>query len=119
MKIEEINEKPDKIENVKQTKVETQKVLIGRIKPNRGHSLFEYNTITKKITLSNFDKPAEVSYIDALKGNISVNKSVTTKENCIYISALNKKNVIKILRREFALTGKELTANELKTGKDE
>jgi len=37
-------------------------------------------------------------------GNISAEKKITKKENCIYISSLNKKNVIKILKRDYGIT---------------
>lgn len=38
-----------------------------------------------------------------MKGNIVAQKKVTKKENCVYISALNKKNVLKILKRDFGI----------------
>jgi hypothetical protein len=101
MKIEK--EKQDKLEFLKQTKLETQKVHIGRTNPKRGHSLFEVNISLKTIELADFDKSEAVKYEDAMKGMISVNKKLTVKENCIYISALNKKNVMKILHRNHGI----------------
>ena len=99
MKIEQ--EKKDKLERVKQTKAEIQKVHIGTMKPKRGHHLFEVNLSLKTIELADFDKSEVIKFEDAKFGNISVNKKLTIKENCKYISALNKKNVIKILKRDF------------------
>ena len=91
----------DKLEFVKQTKAEIQKVHIGRINPKKGHSLFEVNLKERTIELADFNKTEVVKFEDAMKGSISVNKKIDVKENCRYISALNKKNVIKILKRDY------------------
>lgn len=99
MKVEQ--EKKDKLEFVKQTNAETQKVFIGRLHPKRGHSLFEVNLKERTIVLADFNKTEAVKFEDAMKGTISVNKKVDIKENCKYIPALNKKNVIKILKRDY------------------
>lgn len=94
------NEKKDKLEFVKQTQAETQKVHIGTLRPKRGHSLFEVNLKLKTICLADFNKTEVVKFEDAMKGTISVNKKVDIKDDCIYISALNKRNVIKVLHRD-------------------
>jgi hypothetical protein len=36
-----------------------------------------------------------------MKGNIVAQKKITKKPHCIYISALNIKNVIKIMARDY------------------
>ena len=87
--------KKDKIEILKQTKKEFKKIYIGRIKPKKNHQLFEFNKITNEIRLAVFDCPDEINYVDATNKLISKNKKVTINENCIYISALNKKNALK------------------------
>lgn len=99
MKVEK--ETKDKLEFVKQTKAEIQKVHIGTMKPKKGHTLFEVDLVLKTIELADFDKSEAIKFEDAKFGNISVNKKLTIKENCRYIPALNKKNVIKILKRDF------------------
>ena len=48
-----------------------------------------------------FDELPNVKWEDAVKGQISLQKKITKKPNCIYISALNIKNVLKILERDF------------------
>jgi hypothetical protein len=98
------NEKKDKLEFAKQTQAETQKVHIGTLMPKRGHSLFEVNFKLRTINLADFNKTEVVKFEDAMKGTISVNKKVDVKEDCIYISALNKRNVIKILHRNHGIT---------------
>jgi glutamyl/glutaminyl-tRNA synthetase len=93
----------DKIENVKQQQAEIQKVFDSKIVPHENHTLFEVDLNTKEIRLAVFDEQPAIKWEDALKGNISAMKKVTKKENCVYVSALNKKNVIKILKRYFVI----------------
>lgn len=93
----------DKIEISKQQQKEYQKVLDNVIKPHENHTLFEVDLKEKVIRLATFDELPALKWEDAVKGLISVKKKVTKKENCLYVSALNKKNVKKILKRDFNL----------------
>ena len=104
MKIEnqELIEK-DKIENVKQQVQEIQTVFDSRITPQKNHTLFEVNLNLKTIEVAEFDEQPSIKYEEAIKGNIVTQKKVTKKENCVYISALNKKNVFKILKRDYKI----------------
>jgi hypothetical protein len=99
---QKIQEK-DKIEITKQQQAEIQKVFDNRIIPQKNHTLFEYNLIDKSIEVAVFDSLPEIKWEDAVKGLISTNRKITRKDNCIYISALNKANVIKILARDFKI----------------
>ncbi len=90
----------DKIENVKQQKQETQRVLQNRLRPYNGHSLFEVDLEALTIVPAEYDKNLVIHWNDALKGLISTTKEITKKENKLYISALNKRNVKKILKRD-------------------
>jgi len=88
----------DKIENVKQVHVEKRLQLNGRFIPQRGHTLFEVNSVTGEVVKAEFEEVKEVSF----SASKSPFKQVTTKkvimrENCIYISALNIKNCFKKL----------------------
>lgn len=89
----------DKVEIVKQQQAEIQKVLESTLKPSKGHTLFEVNLIENTIEIAKFDELPNVKWGDALNGQISAQRKITKKPNCIYISALNKKNVLKILER--------------------
>lgn len=84
--------KQDKIEIVKQQKKDIQRILVGSVKPQKNHTIFEVNLVEKTIEKATFDR----DFIFGQK-----NKSISKKENCIYISALNKKNVLKILKRDY------------------
>lgn len=64
---------------------------IASIRPYKGHTLYEFN-----LQLGTF-KPASFKEVNSdTKGNIS--KVVISNPNCIYVSALNTKNLIKKLK---------------------
>jgi len=75
----------DNIEEVKQTKVESQKILVAKRRVMKGHKLFEVNLANATILKAEFDKKPEIIYKDAIQGNISVKKELTTKPDCLYI----------------------------------
>ena len=93
----------DKVEQVKQQVQEIQTVFDSRIRPQKNHTLFEVNLVLKTIEIAEFDELPAVNFEEAMKGNIIAKKKVTKKENCVYISSLNKKNVLKILKRDFGI----------------
>jgi hypothetical protein len=108
----------DKIEITKQQQAEIQKVFDSRIIPKENHTLFEFNMLTKTIQVAEFKKPnTTIHWFEALeqyykrklvKVDVFNSKPITKsevikKDNCIYISALNKVNVIKILKRDFEI----------------
>jgi hypothetical protein len=105
MRFETFNtdQEKDKIEQVKQQVQEIQNVFDYKIIPQKNHTLFEVNLVLKTIEIAEFDEIPAIKYTEAMKGNIVVQKKVTKKENCVYISALNKKNVLKILKRDFGI----------------
>lgn len=101
----------DKIENVKQVSIEKKQVLIGRNIPHNGHKVWEYNKETNEIILATITDVNKV-YPTKLKTNninyyakhkIETKGKVQVQKNCIYITALNKKNVIKILKRNYGI----------------
>ena len=95
MKLE--TEQKDKIENVKQQVKEIQSVFDYKLLPQKGHTLFEYHLINKTIEVADFDDVPNIKWNDAVCGETSLQKKITKKENCVYISALNKKNALKKL----------------------
>lgn len=86
----------DKLEIVVQKEIEKQEKLVGRIKPQRGHTLFEVNLKEKTIEKVLFEVQ-DIHFDKAKNGITTAHKKVIRKPNCIYISALNRKNVIKKL----------------------
>jgi len=99
----EKDQEKDKIEQVKQQVQEIQTVFDSKIKPQKNHTLFEVNLNLKTIEVAEFDEIPAIKFEEAMKGNIIAQKKVTKKENCVYISALNKNNVLKILKRDFGI----------------
>lgn len=92
-----------KIEITKQQQADTQKILHSKIIPHENHALFEVDLSIKEIRLAVFDELPAIKWEDALKRKVSAIKKVTKKDNCIYISALNKKNALKILKRDYGI----------------
>jgi hypothetical protein len=86
----------DKIEIANQTQIEKQKKLVGQIQLQRGHRLFQVNTNTGEIKEASYDTK---DYVIGKDLKLFKNKSLTINNDCIYIEALNIKNVIKKLKR--------------------
>ncbi len=103
--------KDTKIENVKQVSIEKKNVLVGRNKLQNGHKVWEYNRETNEIIPATIiNVPAK--YLGVLKTNninyfaknkIQTKGNIEIRPNCYYVPALNKKNVIKSLKRDFGI----------------
>lgn len=106
----------DKIENLKQQKIEIQTVLDSRIKPQKNHILFEVDLKQRTIQIAEFLPPktlitwdeAYKMYFKKVIKKLDLNNSqgitkasLVRKENCVYVSSLNRENVVKILNRDF------------------
>lgn len=89
----------DKIEIVKQQQKKTEIKFSHSIKPHKGHTLFEINTITFEIKKAIF-RTKDACYLKAIRGELFSKKDVIMNENCVYISALNEKNAFKKLFKE-------------------
>jgi len=82
-----ILDEADKFGVIKQIPDETKK-LVASITPHKGHTLFEINCTSGEIL------PAQYESLNA-DINGAVKRKVLTKENCLYISCLNKKSAQK------------------------
>ena len=106
----------DKIEIVKQQQKKQTLVLQKKIILQNGHSVFEFNLNTRQIVLADYEPPKEVIHyqealdmyykkitfkIDIFNAKARTVSKVIQRKNCIYIACLNKKNVIKILERDY------------------
>lgn len=106
----------DKIVIVGQKEIEKKQELVGRVKLERGHTLFEINLKEKTIEEAEFENNdikqwnqkkeskglgvmgfENGSKKTVLDGPDAIHRKVMRKPMCIYISALNRKNVIKKL----------------------
>ena len=70
---------------------EQQERQVGVLRPQRGHTVFQYDTESGELTKAVFD---EVDYDTT---NELQNKRITVQEGCMYVSALNVKNAVKKL----------------------
>lgn len=113
--LEKVSE--DKIEIVKQAEIKETTVLEGKMLPQKNHTLFECCREAKTICKAQFENlNKEISFTEALgikdkfilgRPTFKTKGNVIIKRNCLYISALNFKNVIKILERDYNLVGFE------------
>lgn len=73
-------------------------VLLSSLYPQRGHKCFEINLDTHEIN--------EVEYIEttvevtSISGENYKRKKILVKDNCTYITALNKKNALKKFKND-------------------
>lgn len=106
----------DKIEIVTQKEIDKKQSIIGRIKSIKGHTIFEVNIVEHTIKKAVFEEDLAVypkekyksegigiqTYKDGSKKMVIDklpirSRKLIKKENCIYVSALNRKNLIKKL----------------------
>ncbi len=90
-----LDEEQIRIEREQQKRIEH--TFVGSQKKIPGHTLFEYNPSTGEI------KKAKIEYSDTVmfpSGEPMHRPKVITVKGCVYRQALNKKNVIKHLRKE-------------------
>ena len=90
----------ENLEVQKQAKKDIQKRLDGNIQPKKNHIVFEINVCENTIIQAVFDKNITITFAQAVSER-KENKSITRNKDCIYISAMNKKNALKILKRDF------------------
>ena len=85
----------DKLEVSAQKPILKGEKLIGKIRPQRGHTTFEINIVTGEVLEAQYS--AITVELKEIKSNeLSVKKKkIITNENCVYISALNKDNAKK------------------------
>jgi hypothetical protein len=67
--------------------------LLGSLYPQKGHKCFEINNLTLEINEAKFE--SVTINITSISQENYVNKKLLVKENCTYITALNKKNAMK------------------------
>lgn len=89
--ITEVVKDKDKIVNQKEVE---KRNIISNLVPQNGHKCFELNLETDEITEADY-----VEVTTTLDGKVS--KRINIKPNCLYQTALNKKNALKHFKRLF------------------
>lgn len=69
--------------------------LVGEERRVKGHTLFCFNEVTKKIKVA----PMNQECMLGLDGSVIYKNNVTVEKDCVYIQALNQKNAIKKLNK--------------------
>lgn len=78
-----------------------QRKMVGKILPQRGHSLFEFDTTTchlRRVAGEEFEKDLVAS-----GRTFRLAKSFEAKQSCVYISALNFKNAVKKISKYYGV----------------
>jgi hypothetical protein len=88
---EKVNEE---IQVVKPIKKELK--LLGTIKPQKGHKCFEYNLKTNEVSEATYTE-SEITILSS--SMFAPKRKINVKEDCIYITALNKENAWKKINK--------------------
>ena len=67
--------------------------LIGQERRIKGHTLFCFNEVTKKIKVA----PMNQECMLGMDGSVIYKNKVTVEKDCVYVQALNEKNARKKL----------------------
>lgn len=104
----------DKTKIVNEKQVDYQKKLLGTTNRYNGHIVFEINCNNGEIKEAEFENervefvPNRCLLTGAIIGNSPIKKmDIICRENCLYISALNKKSALKKFFKHIAETSKK------------
>lgn len=87
----------DKLELKAETPVKSERKFLGSVVPKRGHSCFEINLKTGEVCLAEFESSDAIFPLDGEV--VRTSKVVVRRENCVYVTALNKKNAEKKVKQ--------------------
>ena len=88
---------PIEIEVSKEAKKESK--LIGQLRPHKGHTIYEFNYVSKALSEALFTK-TDIEYNPNPKKQ-KKRKTIITNKDCIYFSALNLKSAERKIRKNF------------------
>lgn len=96
--IEEELRKRDNVEVTQKKKQQEKDNFSHRILPHKGHSLYEINLKKGTVELDKYEGALEIDFNGGKERN--VNSKVIMSPDCVYISALNKKNAVKHFKKK-------------------
>ena len=89
-----INEKDmDQLRTEQVQKKQNEFHLVGEDRRVKGHTLFCFNEVTKKLMVA----PMNQECMLGLDGSVIYKNNVTVEKDCVYVQALNEKNARKKL----------------------
>lgn len=89
------NKFKEEVAEVKQQEQKKESKFLGTMKPHKGHTMFSVNKKTLQI------KEAELIQPDYTFGQPKPNKKINVEADCLYVPALNIKNLYKKLKKQF------------------
>ena len=102
MKLDSKNKQKDEIQ-IEKKQFEKKEIFVKRIIPHKNHSVFEYDLDSKELKLAEFENIPTIKWEDAVNKNYGIYRKILKSGNCIYFSALNFKNALKVLKRDFGI----------------
>jgi len=89
------------IESIVKKKKQVEYKFESKIKPLKGHILWEINLKDKTINEASYNIKKDITWEEALKSMESgYKKEVLIKKDCVYISALNKESALKRFEKD-------------------
>lgn len=94
----------EKVSEQKQTELSVKKkkeidyILLGSLRPQKGHKLFECNLLTGIVNEAKYHNRKDTIHYNSIK--YVETKKLIIHPDCIYIPALNVKNAIKKFTKE-------------------
>lgn len=89
----------DKTEVSEVKPIKKELKLIGSLHPQKGHTCYQLNLATGVITEAEFQSVDAHFPLSSSAKLTSVKRKLIIKDNCIYATALNKKNAVKHFKR--------------------
>ena len=90
----------DKTEVSVEQSIEKQRILIGKLRPHKGHTIWEVNVKTGEYRKAEFKKQV-IDIGEAISKGVDFvakKREIDKKDDCIYVSALNESSLKKKLR---------------------
>ena len=91
--------KIDRVDRPQVMRVQSRQMEFRKVSTWRrqhGHTIFKFNTKTKEIAPAEIENEAFIN----MQRQVFTHGKIIIEKDCIYIEALNRKNVIKHLKRE-------------------
>jgi hypothetical protein len=105
-----IQDSKPKIEISKEQEKKTEIQFDSNIIPHRGHTLFEIDVLTQKVSRAEFEQEDVLFSLNFSKESLAINKRVIKKEGVFYVSALNEKSALKKFKK--GINGSKFNPNK-------
>ena len=106
MKLDFTKVNKDIVSESRKKEIDQKIIFSHRILPHKGHLIWKFNTINRELSECEFIEDKDgIKWKNAVsKDYKKKNRKVLKEVDCIYFSALNRKNAVKVLAREYNIT---------------